>query len=663
MARKIPFIFLFFSIVLPIHNSFTATINVPYDYPTIQMAIDAASDGDIILVDDGFYAEEPYTIDFLGKAITVKSINGPEYTIIGAIHCHNRESSSTVLDGFRVSPPYLNQSQYSMITQRSSPTIKNCIFEINEWYNPYGIVCNDHSSPYIESCTFRNIYSGKGLGILCNHGARPIIESCTFENLNSSQGGAITCRNSSSLKSYKSDFINCSTGWGGAIRFASGIYLIINDCDFTNCSAAYGGAISFDVGESLTIDNCNFSGNTAREGGAIWIVNSQSANISGCVFRSNRTNSDYPWGGAIEIANSDNVSLLDCIFLKNSAYSEGDLACGGAVDIANTAVFMSHCEFDSNFVQSDIGYAYGGALSAWVSSSLTITNCRMTHNWAESPNNISHGGALFIARTPFTINESIIANNRSLEAAALITTGEYQESLISNCTISHNIADISGSLILTRGMDLNIQNCNITYNSDSEELLKIVDMPTDEDNELIQLRIAQMESAGSMPQKSSPYITQNINHFSEDKNLDKTTLSFQCTNLFGNSNGDWVGNLADYNGINGNFSANPLFCNPPMGDYHIINLSPCSPPNNSCGQLIGALGVGCQIPFACGDANLDDVVSLADIYHLISYYFNGGEEPSLFIAADVNCDLRIDLVDMVFLNSYLFHSGVVQCCQ
>ena len=57
------------------------TITVPGDFATIQEAMDAALDGDLVLVSPGLYEE---SIDFLGKAITVQSTDGPGATTIDA---------------------------------------------------------------------------------------------------------------------------------------------------------------------------------------------------------------------------------------------------------------------------------------------------------------------------------------------------------------------------------------------------------------------------------------------------------------------------------------------------------------------------------------------------------------------------------------------------
>jgi photosystem II stability/assembly factor-like uncharacterized protein len=76
-------------------------------FPTIQDAIDAANSGEIIEAQPGTYVE---SIDFLGKAITLRSATGdPADTIIdgaGAfrvVQCVSGEGPDTVLEGFTIS--------------------------------------------------------------------------------------------------------------------------------------------------------------------------------------------------------------------------------------------------------------------------------------------------------------------------------------------------------------------------------------------------------------------------------------------------------------------------------------------------------------------------------------------------------------------------------
>jgi hypothetical protein len=120
-------------------------IHVPADRPTIQQGIDLSISGDTVLVSDGVYSgNNNHDITFGGKAIMVKSVNGPEYTIID---CQGdqwtprkgflflNEGRTTFLDGFTVkngsTGPYCLQYSGGAIYCEGSPTIKNCRFVDN----------------------------------------------------------------------------------------------------------------------------------------------------------------------------------------------------------------------------------------------------------------------------------------------------------------------------------------------------------------------------------------------------------------------------------------------------------------------------------------------------------------------------------------------------
>jgi hypothetical protein len=72
-----------------------------------------------------------------------------------------------------------------------------------------------------------------------------------------------------------------------------------------------------------------------------------------------------------------------------------------------------------------------------------------------------------------------------------------------------------------------------------------------------------------------------------------SSVSASCTNIFGNIGGDWVDCIADQANLDGNLSADPLFCGP--DDFTLQADSPCAPPGPTGCGLIGALPVGCDV--------------------------------------------------------------------
>ena len=82
----------------------------PADYDNIQEAVDAAEEGDIIWVAAGVYTSDHpgHVVDMKGKAITLASLVGPDFTIIDGeykrrgIVCVNGETSDTVISGIRI---------------------------------------------------------------------------------------------------------------------------------------------------------------------------------------------------------------------------------------------------------------------------------------------------------------------------------------------------------------------------------------------------------------------------------------------------------------------------------------------------------------------------------------------------------------------------------
>jgi len=85
----------------------------------------------------------------------------------------------------------------------------------------------------------------------------------------------------------------------------------------------------------------------------------------------------------------------------------------------------------------------------------------------------------------------------------------------------------------------------------------------------------------------------------------ESTPWYHCTDIYGNSDGNWLGALADQAELEGNISLNPMFCGDD-GSYSLYDLdedSPCTAEANpACGSM-GAMGIGCD-----SSTGIDDLV-------------------------------------------------------
>lgn len=133
-----------------------------------------------------------------------------------------------------------------------------------------------------------------------------------------------------------------------------------------------------------------------------------------------------------------------------------------------------------------------------------------------------------------------------------------------------------------------------------------------------------------------------------------------CSDVFGNTgDGNYSGSKS-FSGLNGNISANPLFCNAAAGNYSVDMASPCVAANNSCYKWIGSTRKGCSSRL-CGDANGDGYVDISDVVFITAYIFSGGSAPNPLSSADVDCNGYVDISDVVYLNNYIFSGGAVPC--
>jgi len=469
-----------------------ATIHVPADQPTIQAAINAAVEGDTVLVADGHYYER---ITFLGKGITVAS----NFLTDGdTLHIRN-----TVIDGDTLETPLSLTSDTGSVVR---------------------FVNDEDSTTHLCGFTIQNGtgIGGKGGGVFCyDEGTgKPQVHHCRIEH-NSARGGMgggvygslFLCLTACSVSdnsdggiyarhiTLDSCTINHNGKWG--VKTTSNAWKM-HACRVEENSG--GGVLSNYPLSGMSITDCTVSHNS---GGGI--------GFSGSVTTLARQPTDWPpfpdW-------------MINCVVESNS---------GSGVGMSDGQYGFSNCTFSGNT---------GGGIGGTHDAIVQVSGCKFVGN-----SNEGWGGAISCRTSNFVrVTNTLFANNTSPVGGAIVCA----DAAILGSTFVGNAA-VQGSAIYRHAgaghSSMSIESCLVTFGA-----------------------------GGPAIERSGDLITTTLN----------------CSNIYGNSGGDWVGCIVDQAAINGNISANPLFCDTSLGDYTIRNSSPCAPANNSCGVLTGAFGVACE---------------------------------------------------------------------
>jgi len=156
---------LFLALTFSTYPALAAAIHIPADQPTIQDGIDAAIDGDFVLVATGTYVEN---INFRGKTITLQSEAGAELTVIDGdqngpvLRFSNDETEESIIEGFTIrngsgtyfewTPGVWDYCGGGIFCYASSPTITNCTITGNSAGEDGGGIKCDDSTLTITNC-------------------------------------------------------------------------------------------------------------------------------------------------------------------------------------------------------------------------------------------------------------------------------------------------------------------------------------------------------------------------------------------------------------------------------------------------------------------------------------------------------------------------------
>lgn len=352
---------------------------IPDDFPAgIQAALDSPSvvNGDTVIVRPGLYVEN---IDFKGKAVTLKSLAGPEVTIIDGRNGVYPVPGTTVL--FRT-----DEGRDSVLSGFSITNGTGCENGPGIFTEGGGICCND-ASPTIEgniitgNSVFGYFGSGGGISVTGFWGSSPLIRGNTIKsNIAQVRGGGIF------VGELASPEITGNTILGNtAIELGGGIALF---------------GTSAEVYDNHIMNNITEDGGFGGAGIACSFTRDPPL-IANNVIAGNTAKGALGEGGGIRCEESS-PDVINCTLVGNTAEGDGTTGFGGAV----MCMEKSHPRIFNSIIR-DNHNPLGYEVAVTTTSVLTIAKTNLDGGIPQvyvEPNSLLVWGAGMIDADPLFVN-------------------------------------------------------------------------------------------------------------------------------------------------------------------------------------------------------------------------------------------------------------------
>lgn len=300
--------------------------------------------------------------------------------------------------------------------------------------------------------------------------------------------------------------------------------------------------------------------------------------ITDCIFQENVCLGAEigPGGAGVRCLENSCPTFTGCKFIENSA------GFGGGIECRDTRLTIINSSFVEN--GGDVGGGIGGT------GSLVVVDCLFEGNrTGGAPMGMRLGGALSwvgsadLADCVFRDNVCWMGQGGALHYEG---GGESDYLALTRCVFDGNCSGDEGAAVAVisywseGNAGVSISRCTFVGNGVCEYGLggSTLCLATTGDMAIENTLIAYGTAGGALC-------------------LSTVTPSLRCCNIYGNAGGDWEGTVESQLGINGNISADALFCDTLAGDYRLETCSPCLPGNHpdgyDCGVPIGAYCSGC----------------------------------------------------------------------
>jgi len=428
-------------------------------YCTIQSALNAAADGDLIIVAPGQY-DEQVVIEL--RAVTLLATAGSAQTIIHAGHqgsaltFKNSNGTEAEVEGFTITGGIGTDGRGGGVyLDNASATLRDCVITDNHTDGRGGgIYARNLSTLRMEFCLVSGNSTAIDGGGLFQSGGSLELQGCSITyNSSTDNGGGIYLRNGvsaqiqgtvithnlcllqdgagiyteeSQLQIYKTIFQrNFSWRNGSGLALTNNTSGVLHSCLITgNRAFSDGGGFFLNASQIDLIDTNLIQNSCGNNGGGLSAVNGSSLSVTRALFRRNHSKGFH--GGAAHLNSVADAQFNECLFLINRARFDGG------------AIYAENCS-NASFKESVFGYnsannGRGGAMHL-ISSSPTIDHCTFSRNTGDIEDCAIYGRNLSMP----IITNSILWGDRGEEL--ILVTGHKVPGTGSNLT------DISNSLI------------------------------------------------------------------------------------------------------------------------------------------------------------------------------------------------------------------------
>ena len=426
--------------ILLLPAAMAATITVGTDQPTLQAALDAATDSDTITLPAG---EWPGCVTSSGT-VTIEG-NGPSRTtIIGAGCAENfsHTGGELSLTGMSLSNP----GGRALRVEKSAVNLLDItITNSGSKELAGGGLYLGESETTITNARLTGNTAERGGAMHVEGGSLTALGVVMADN-GAQFGGALSARSRAQIRLSICQFERNTAaekgyGKGGAIYGFGGVTLEDSGSNFVqNSAAVYGGAILLERdGGTLNLESTTLSDNRIQEdalsessGGAVFVDAISSVAFTQARFSSNKA---FLYGGAAYLGRlQQGATITDSFFTNNTVESKR----GGALAaMEGGEVVVSGGAFSSN--RSAEG---GGAISLYNNSARLTDGVEIIGNSNTSTRDAFGGGVFAVSEQDhmLTLEGVVISGN----TAALSGGGVYASGLgglrVANSTISNNTA-------------------------------------------------------------------------------------------------------------------------------------------------------------------------------------------------------------------------------